>query len=144
MTDVTVDLPIYNTPIVDGRGNISEVWWRFFSTLLTRTGGTEGVDIETIVQLIEEIFVDLQELSIGIGTVDGKAMQANDLGSYLSQLLDLLATAPVIDSARLDVIESSARILDELSGTLDAKVNQALAANAELARLLETDGGSAL
>lgn len=53
MSDVTVDLPIYNTPIIDARGNISEVWWRFFATLLERTGGTTGDDTTIIKQRLD-------------------------------------------------------------------------------------------
>jgi len=44
MSDIKTDLPIYNTPIIDSRGNINEVWWRFFAVLLTRTGGASGTD----------------------------------------------------------------------------------------------------
>lgn len=44
MSDIETDLPFYNTPLLDAHGNISEVWWRFFAILLTRTGGTVGID----------------------------------------------------------------------------------------------------
>lgn len=51
MTDIALDLPLYTTPVIDARGYISEVWLRFFSTLLIRTGGTEGLD-PTLVPLL--------------------------------------------------------------------------------------------
>lgn len=144
MTDVAIDLPIYNTPIIDARGNISEVWWRFFQTLLIRTGGTPGVDIDTIVQLIKQIFILLEEQSISIGTVNGKADQANSSAGALSQILDLLASAPAPDMSRVDVLESSVRAIDELSGTVDAKTNRIAAAVTEISRLIELDSGSSL
>lgn len=56
MTDVATDLPIYNTPIFDARGNLSEVWWRFFATLLTRTGGLQGIDIAGIRAQLEALY----------------------------------------------------------------------------------------
>lgn len=139
-----IDLPIYNTPITDARGNMSEVWWRFFATLLERTGGTEGIDIDAILQLINDLFLRLNEISINAGNADGKANQANDSIVRMSRDLDLLASAPKPDFSRLDVMASAIRALDELSGTLDAKSNQALTAIVELARLLETDAGTAL
>jgi hypothetical protein len=144
MADVAIDLPIYNTPIIDARGNISEVWWRFFQTLLTRTGGSSGVDISNILELIRQIFLDLNELSIGAGTAENKAIQANDAISQLSLLLDTLAQAPPQDQSRIDSMESAVRAIDELSGTAVAKANQALASIAEVLRLFLTDAGSAL
>lgn len=135
MTDVALDLPIYNTPLVDGRGNISEVWWRFFATLLARTGETEGVDIEILVRLLEE-------LTILVGTVDGKAVQANDLISRLAQSLELLATAPVQDAARVDALAVLVRSLDEVAGTLDAKANRVADQLAAFVRSIEADPDS--
>lgn len=87
MTDVTTDLPLYNTPIMDARGNINEVWWRFFSTLLTRTGGMVGVDILVLVRLLEESL-------ISIGTVDGKANQVSDSLARIAQALEINASRP--------------------------------------------------
>lgn len=142
MTDVTIDLPIYNTPIIDARGNISEVWWRFFATLLERTGGTPGVDIDNLVLIIQGVIKDLRELSMVVGTVDGKAMQANDAVSYLSQILDLLATAPAPELSRFDVIENTLRGLDELGGTLDAKANRLDDLLASFTRATEADPDS--
>jgi hypothetical protein len=52
MSDIANNIPAYGTPIIDGNGNISEVWWRFFTTLLARTGGTAGVDLGEIAVLI--------------------------------------------------------------------------------------------
>lgn len=151
MTDVATDLPIYNTPIIDARGNISEVWWRFFSTLLVRTGDTVGVDITIIqdnVTLLQAAVALLNrlvdELDIELGTVDGKAVQANDAISTLSQLIDMLATAPMPDLSRFEVLESSVRSLDELGGTVSAKANQVGDSLQALARLLEADSGNAL
>lgn len=151
MTDIATDLPLYNTPIIDARGNISEVWWRFFSTMLVRTGDTVGVDgtvIQADVTLLQAAVALLnrlvEELDIGLGTVEGKAGQANDAVSALSQLLDLLTTAPMPDLSRFDTLESSVRSLDELGGTVGAKANQIGDSLQALARLLEVDGGSAL
>lgn len=157
MTDITTDLPIYNTPIIDARGNISEVWWRFFSTLLIRTGDTVGVDgsvIQADVTLLQVNVALLQaavtllnrlvdELDIELGTVDGKAVQANDAVCALSQLLDLLGTAPLPDRSRLEALESAMRTLDEQSG-VNAKANQVGDSLQAQARLLEVDGVSAL
>lgn len=139
-----IDLPIYNTPFTDARGNISEVWWRFFVTLLERTGGTEGIDIDALLQLIKELFERLQEASIATGNSDSKAVQAIDAITRLSRDVELLASAPSPDLSRIDVLASAVRGLDELSGTLDAKASQALNAVVDLARLLETDAGSAM
>jgi hypothetical protein len=144
MVDIAIDLPIYNTPIIDARGNISEVWWRFFATLLTRTGGTPGVDIDNLVLIIQGVIRDLEDLSITVGTVDGKAGQANDAISYLSQIIDLLAAAPTPDLSRFDALESSVRSLDELSGTVGAKANQVADSLQSAVRTLEPEGGTAI
>lgn len=53
MIDTRTDLPLYNTPFLDSGGNITEVWWRFFYTILTRTGGTEGSSLDEIIAQIE-------------------------------------------------------------------------------------------
>ncbi len=111
--DVTSDLPIYNTPIVDVRGNISEVWWRFFSTLLMRTGGTTGIDSTLLQQAVEILNRLTEELGIVIGTVDGKANQAADAAAYLAQLLG--------------------------HGAADAKANRLADLLANLGRALEVD-----
>ena len=144
MTDIATDLPLYNTPIIDARGNISEVWWRFFSTLLVRTGDTVGVDgsviqvnvalLQAAVSLLNRL---VEELGIGLGTVDGKATQANDAINSLEQLIDLLAAAPMPDLSRLEVLESSVRTLDELGGSVSAKANQIGDSLQALIRLIE-------
>lgn len=144
MMDLDINLPIYNTPFTDARGNISEVWWRFFVTLLERTGGTEGVDIDALLQLIRELFERLQEASIATGNSDAKAVQAIDAIGRLARDVDLMASATAPDLSRLDVVAAAVSALDELSGTLDAKTNQALSAIVDLGRLLETDAGTAL
>lgn len=65
MTDVRTTAPMYNTPIIDSRGNISEVWWRFFTTLLARTGGLEGFNIDVLVSQVKAVDA-LQASSVGI------------------------------------------------------------------------------
>lgn len=142
MTDIAIDLPIYNTPIIDQRGNISEVWWRFFATLLTRTGGTQGNDTAQLLILINQLFTLVEENAIGIGTVDGKANQSTDALSYLSQILDLLATAPAPELSRFDVIENTLRGVDELAGTADAKANRLADLLAAFVRSVEADPDS--
>lgn len=65
MTDVRTTAPMYNTPIIDARGNINEVWWRFFTTLLARTGGLEGFDIDVLVSRVKAVDA-LQASSVGV------------------------------------------------------------------------------
>lgn len=130
MTDVSLTLPVYNTPIIDARGNISEVWWRFFSTLLTRTGGDLGEDSEILARLIEE-------LSITLGTSDSKAIQANDAISAMTQMIDLMAAAPLPDYSQMDVLSAAASALDELSGGVSARANQISDSLYALARSIE-------
>lgn len=65
MTDVTTNIPAYGTPIIDARGNINEVWWRFFTTLLARTGGLEGFDIDVLVSQVKSVDA-LQASSVGV------------------------------------------------------------------------------
>lgn len=110
---------------------------RRFEKLFQLAGGTTPINIEIIFRLIEE-------LSIAIGGVDGKANQANSSVSYLAQILDLLATAPVYDPSTVDSLSGLVRALDEYAGTIDAKASQSLSSIVELARLLETDAGTAL
>lgn len=110
---------------------------RRFEKLFQLAGNTTPVNIEIIFRLIEE-------LSIAIGGVDGKANLANSSVSYLAQILDLLATAPVPDASTVDALSVIVRSLDEYAGTIDAKANQSLSSIVELARLMETDAGTAL
>lgn len=136
MTDIALDLPFYNTPFIDARGNISEVWWRFFTTLLARTGGTEGNDTAVLLQLIKDLFVGLEELSISHGTTDGKANQANASISSLSKILELLATAPPADTSALSAL---ARSIETDPGSLRAAINRLTDALGYLGRSLEVD-----
>jgi hypothetical protein len=110
---------------------------RRFEKLFQIAGNTSPINIEIIFRLIEE-------LSIAIGTADGKATQANDSAAYLSQILDLIAGAPMPDSSTVDALSVIVRALDEYAGTIDAKANQSLSSIVDLARLIETDAGTAL
>ena len=110
---------------------------RRFEKLFQLAGNTTPINIEIIFRLIEE-------LSIAIGTADGKATQANDSSAYLSQILDLLSGAPTPDASAVDGLSMLVRALDEYAGTIDAKANQSLSSIIDLARLLETDAGTAL
>jgi hypothetical protein len=94
---------------------------------------------ETIPQNIAIIFRLIQEVVIAAGNADQKAVMASDLIYNISQALDLLASAPVSDSGRLDAIASITRAIEEYSGTIDSKANQALSAIVDLARTLEVD-----
>lgn len=95
-------------------------------------------------QNFDLIFRLLEEITIALGTTDGKANQANSSISYLSQILDLLAVAPAYDSSAVDSLSMIVKALDEYAGTIDAKANQSLSSIVELARLMETDSGTAL
>lgn len=92
MTDTAIDLPIYNTPIIDARGNISEVWWRFFATLLARTGGSEGDDIDELRRLVDLIILQLR------ATANLESSMVSPPLPSQSQLFDLLM--PVMQQAR--------------------------------------------
>lgn len=98
--DLDIDLPFYNTPLIDARGNMSEVWWRFFTTLLARTGGTQGVDINNIVILINDLFNLLQDQSINTGVADNKATQVGDLLQALARALEFNASRPAFQLPR--------------------------------------------
>lgn len=65
MTDVRTNAPMYNTPVLDSRGNINEVWWQFFMTLLSRTGGLEGFDIDVLVRRVRSVDA-LQAATVGV------------------------------------------------------------------------------
>ncbi len=53
MTDFAVTLPTVGTPIVEANGQINEVWFRFFLTLLQRTGGEAGSELPRLIKLID-------------------------------------------------------------------------------------------
>jgi hypothetical protein len=110
---------------------------RRFEQLFIAAGDTIPANIAIIFRLLEE-------LSIVIGNTEGKANQANSSVSYLSQILDLLASAPAYDSSAVDTLSMIVKALDEYAGTIDAKANQSLSSIVDLARLLETDSGTAL
>lgn len=128
--------PLTRDQLAIALGNSHETIRRF-EQLFIAAGDTIPANIAIIFRLLEE-------LSIAIGTTEGKANQANSSVSYLSQILDLLASAPAYDSSAVDTLAVIVKALDEYAGTIDAKANQSLSSIVDLARLLETDAGTAL
>lgn len=128
--------PLSRDQLAEAVGKDHEIIKRF-ERMFIAAGDTIPANLTIIFRLIEE-------LTIAIGGVEGKANQANSSVSYLSQVLDLLASAPAYDSSAIDALSIIVKALDEYAGTIDAKANQSLSSIVDLARLLETDSGTAL
>ena len=78
MTD-TYAIPPPNTPLVDSRGFVTRVWWRFLSSLFVTTGGGSGVTISLSgLQILTAQIYSLH------ATVDTLQRQVKELQTQLS------------------------------------------------------------
>lgn len=128
--------PLSRDQLAEAVGKDHEIIRRF-EKMFVAAGDTIPANITIIFRLLEE-------LSILIGTTEGKANQANSSVSYISQIVDLLASAPAYDPSVVDTLSVVVRALDEFTGTINAKANQSISSIAELGRMLEVDPGTAL
>lgn len=56
MTNVVISMPNQAVPVLGPNGVMNEIWWRFFLTLIQRTGGAGGIaagDIQALVEAIQ-------------------------------------------------------------------------------------------
>ncbi len=88
---------------------------------------------------LDIIFNLINELTIGVGSADARAIAAVDAISRLSRDLDQIMSAPSPDVAATDLIAALSRTIESDSGSLRAAVNRLADSLIDLARSLEVD-----
>lgn len=88
---------------------------------------------------LDIIFNLINELTIGVGSADARAIAAVDAISRLSRDLDQILSAPSPDVAANDLIAALSRTIESDSGSLRAAVNRLSDSLIDLRRSLEVD-----
>ena len=103
---------------------------RRFEKLFVQVGVTIPQNVAILFKLLQEVLVDA-------GNADSKATQANDAIERIHQALDLLVSAPIADSARLEALSIIVQGLDATSGSAMAQINQVSDSLVAVARSVE-------
>jgi hypothetical protein len=91
---------------------------------------------------LDIIFNLINELTIGVGSADARAIAAVDAISRLSRDLDQIMSAPSPDVAATDLIAALSRTIESDSGSLRAEINSLSSSAVSLSRELESEPGS--
>lgn len=112
--NIASNIPAPSMPVIGPDGRIAPVWFQFFMTLLTRTGGTQGVSSN-------DISVDISEDS-GIEEVKAQLTSLRDVVAFAPsaaplQASDDQAPAPTVaappddPSGRIESLEAAVQRL---------------------------------
>jgi hypothetical protein len=124
--NVESNIPAPGVPVVGTDGRMTPVWFRFFMTLFTRTGGTQGLladDMEA-------------EISAGTPAVDVGAIYAT-IYAVEAMAAQAMATGPLL--ARLDEIDARLDVLGQ-PAVLPPDLEAQLAAGASIPAAVLTEG----
>lgn len=83
MTDTTTTIPLTSTPVLDPSGRMNQAWWRFFLTILNRTGGSSGADLSQIMLEIAALQAQTSEFDAEIDQLTGLAGTEINYGAVL-------------------------------------------------------------